>query len=184
MLLKAAAIKRGESILDVGCGTGTLLQSIAEEHCEVHLDGLDADPAILAIADNKLRAANISCNLVLGRSTNMPFEDATFDRVVSTLFFHHLVTTDKSATAAEIMRVLRPGGTLTIADWGRPTGPIQRFAFYQIQLLDGFASTRGHVTGELITLLSDAGFQAVDEFAYLRTVFGTMRFIRAMKRSS
>ncbi|HNP64480.1 MAG TPA: methyltransferase domain-containing protein [Woeseiaceae bacterium] len=181
ILLKTAAIKRGESILDVGCGTGTLLQSIAEQQSAVQLTGLDADPAILAIADRKLSAANISYNLVLGRSTDMAFDDETFDRVVSTLFFHHLVTAEKRATVAEIARVLRPGGAAHIADWGRPTGPLQRLAFYQIQLLDGFASTRDHVAGKLTSLFSEAGFQEVEEFAHLRTVFGTLRFISAVK---
>lgn len=114
----------------------------------------------------------------------MGFDDATFDRVVSTLFIHHLITADKQATIAEIARVLKPGGAAHVADWGRPTGPIQRLAFYQIQLLDGFASTRGHVIGELTSLFCEAGIQSVDEIAYLRTIFGTLRFIRSVKQAT
>jgi SAM-dependent methyltransferase len=114
----------------------------------------------------------------------MSFDDATFDRIVSSLFFHHLVTADKKATIAEIARVLKPGGAVVVADWGRPTGPIQRLAFYQIQLLDGFASTRGHVAGELTSLFREAGFQAVQETGYLRTMFGTLRFLRGVKRTT
>ena len=183
MLVDAAAIERGDYVLDVGCGTGTLLQVIADKESAVQLTGLDADAGILAIADRKLAAAGTACNLVLGRSTDMGFDDDTFDRVVSTLFFHHLVTADKQATVAEIARVLKPGGAAHVADWGRPTGPIQRLAFYQIQLLDGFVSTRGHVTGELTSLFCEAGFQSVEEVTHLLTVFGTLRFIRAIKRT-
>ena len=184
MLLDAVAIKPGESVLDVGCGTGTLLQAIADRESSVQLTGLDADPGILAIARRKLDAAGTHCDLVPGRSTDMGFPDGSFDRVLSTLFFHHLVSADKQATIAEIARVLKPGCSVQVADWGRPTGPIQRLAFYQIQLLDGFASTRGHVTGELTSLFRSAGFRAVEEIACLRTVFGTLRFIRAENSAS
>jgi ubiquinone/menaquinone biosynthesis C-methylase UbiE len=184
MLVDAAAIKRGDSVLDVGCGTGTLLQAIADKESAVQLTGLDADADILAIANRKLAAAGTAGKLVLGRSTNMSFDDATFDRIVSSLFFHHLVTADKKATIAEIARVLKPEGAVVVADWGRPTGPVQRLAFYQIQLLDGFASTRGHVAGELTSLFREAGFQAVQETGYLRTMFGTLRFLRGVKRTT
>jgi hypothetical protein len=57
-------------------------------------------------------------------------------------------------------------------------------ALYQIQLLDGFASTRGHVTGELTSLFREAGFQAVQDTGYLRTMFGTLRFLRGVKRTT
>ena len=122
MLLDAVAIKPGESVLDVGCGTGTLLQAIADRESSVQLTGLDADPGILAIARRKLDAAGTHCDLVPGRSTDMAFPDGSFDRVLSTLFFHHLVSADKQATIAEIARVLKPGCSVHVADWGRPTG--------------------------------------------------------------
>lgn len=181
MLLDAASIKNGESVLDIGCGTGTLLMTIADRAPAAKLTGLDADPNILAIADRKLRVKRIDSELVEGRSTDTPFADATFDHVVSTLFFHHLAPADRQATISEIHRVLRPGGSVHVADWGRPTGTFQRLAFYPIQLLDGFATTDEHVQGKLTTRFGDGGFDDVNEIDYLQTMFGTLHLIRATK---
>ena len=180
-LVDAAAIQNGESVLDVGCGTGTLLREIVRRESLALVTGLDADPAILEIAQRKLANADTAGQLVQGYSTEMPFADDTFDHVVSTLFFHHLRREDKRCTIEEIMRVLRPGGSVQIADWGQPTGLLQRLAFYQIQVLDGFETTRDHVSGVLTTLFRETGFCRVTETAYLRTIFGTLRFLQAAK---
>ena len=180
-LVDAASIENGESVLDVGCGTGTLLREIVRRGSLARVTGLDADPAILEIAQRKLANADTACELVQGYSTEMPFADDTFDHVVSTLFFHHLRREDKRCTIEEIMRVLRPGGSVQIADWGQPTGLLQRLAFYQIQVLDGFETTRDHVSGVLTTLFRETGFYRVTETSYLRTVFGTLRFLQAAK---
>ncbi len=53
-LLDAASVESGESVLDVGCGTGTLLREIARREPSASVTGLDADPAILEIANRKL----------------------------------------------------------------------------------------------------------------------------------
>ena len=180
-LVDAASIESGESVLDVGSGTGTLLQEIVRREPSALVTGLDAAPAILDIASRKLAGAGIVCKLVQGFSTEMPFADDTFDHVVSTLFFHHLKRDDKRITIEEIIRVLRPGGSVHIADWGQPTGIMQRLAFYQIQVFDGFATTRDHVTGVLPKLFRECGFGQVTETDYLRTVFGTLRFLQATK---
>lgn len=79
------------------------------------------------------------------------------------------------------MRVLRPGGAVHIADWGQPTGLLQRLAFYQIQVFDGFENTRNHVSGMLPTHIREGGFVRVTETTYLRTIFGTLRFLQAVK---
>ncbi len=183
-LIDAASIESGESVLDVGCGTGTLLQEIARREPSARVTGIDADPAILEIASRKLANVGAACELVRGNATEMPFADDTFDHVVSTLFFHHLRPADKRITIEEIMRVLRPGGSANIADWGQPTGLLQRLAFYQIQVLDGFENTCDHVSGMLATHFRESGFGQVTETAYLRTVFGTLRFLQAAKSTS
>ena len=181
MLLDAASIQDNESVLDIGCGTGTLLSAISNRAPAATLTGLDADSNILAIANRKLRAKRIDCELVEGRSTDLPFADASFEHIVSTLFFHHLAPADKQATICEIHRVLCSGGSVHVADWGRPTGALQRLAFYPVQLLDGFATTDEHVEGKLTTRFAEGGFDDVNEIDYLQTMFGTLRLIRATK---
>jgi ubiquinone/menaquinone biosynthesis C-methylase UbiE len=180
-LLDDASASDNDAVLDVGCGTGTLLREIARRAPSARLTGLDADPAILEIAQQKLSQTQAPCELILGSSTDMPFADGAFDHVISSLFFHHLSGDDKQTTLGEMARVLRPGGSLHVADWGRPTGPIQRFAFYLVQLLDGFETTQEHTIDRLSKRIVDAGFAEVIEIAPIRTMLGTLRLFRARK---
>ena len=177
LLVEDALIGDNSVVLDVGCGTGTLLREIARRAPS----GLDADPAILEIAHRKLRQTQAPCELIQGSSTDMPFADGAFDHVVSSLFFHHLSAADKQTTLGEMVRVLRPGGSLHIADWGRPTGPVQRSAFYLVQLLDGFETTQEHTIDRLSKRMVDAGLTDVTEIAQVRTILGTLRLFRAGK---
>ena len=74
--------------------------------------GIDADPEALDRARAKASATGTTVELVEGPSSGLPFPDASFDRVVSSLLFHHLSLDDKRATLAEARRVLRlDGGT-------------------------------------------------------------------------
>ena len=171
LLLDAAGIDAGETVLDLGCGTGTLLKAITARQPSARLTGLDADPAILKIAAAKLTG---KVELVQGFSGEMPFRDDSFDHVVSTLFFHHLAPGEKRRTASEIARVLRPGGALHVADWGPPGGMLQRLAFLQVQCLDGFSTTRDHVSGAFLDAFSGPGFSSVEPVADLRTMLGTL----------
>ena len=80
-------------------------------------------------------------------------------------------------------RVLRPGGELHIADWGKPHDPLMRVAFLGVQLLDGFATTRDHVAGRLPQLVSESGFDEVSELGRWRTFYGSLWFLRGVKRA-
>lgn len=183
LLLDSMSIANGERLLDIGCGTGTLLNAISRAAPAAEIFGLDADPAILKIAARKMHAKNFTAQLVEGRSTAIPFGEGYFDHVVSTLFFHHLLPKDKQRTLEELFRVLRPGGMVHIVDWGKPTSIYQRFGFLLVQLLDGFATTREHLSNHMLDRLHNAGFKDICELSYLRTVCGTLRFYRARKSS-
>ena len=181
-LIRQAGLQSGQQVLDVGCGTGTL-ELMALASCKgVSVAGLDADPAILAIARRKAARTGHSPRFELGLSTALPYPDGRFDRVLSSLLFHHLRPDDKAATAREMLRVLRAGGELHVADWGRAAGPISRLAFVAVQLLDGFETTRDAVAGRLPGLLTQAGFSNVSETRRLFTAFGVLSLYRATKR--
>lgn len=183
VLLRQAGIQEGQRILDLGCGTGTLAILIKRAHPKVKVVGLDADPEVLNIARTKLEAARIEAQLDQGLASALPYASGSFDRILSSLFFHHLSTEVKQQAVHEAFRVLRPGGELHIADWGKPTNPAMRLAFVVVQLLDGFATTADNMKGLLPDFLRLAGFESVETTECYSTPLGMLSLYRARKPS-
>jgi len=182
LLLAQAGIAPAHRVLDLGCGTGTLTLFAVAAQPEAEFLGVDADPEILARARRKLggrQAGRVLLNLA--SATKLPFADGVFDRVLSTLMFHHLDPDGKRAALSDCLRVLRPGGELHVADWGRPHGTGMRLLFLAVQLLDGFATTRDSVFGTLPQSIAQAGFRQVRQHARLRTLFGTLALYSARR---
>ena len=115
-MIALARLRDGLRVLDVGCGTGNLLRTTGRRWPKVELTGMDPDPKALARARRKIRRAGLDVRLDRGFAQNLPYPDDSFDRVLSSLMLHHLDTTSKDALLAEVRRVLRPDGTLVLAD--------------------------------------------------------------------
>ena len=115
-----AQLGLGQRMLDLGCGTGTLVLMARRRHPDTTVVGVDGDPTILGIARRKAQRAGIPVQLDEGMAYALPYADRSFDAVVSTLTFHHLAPDQQERTLAEVRRVLRPGGRLVIADLSRP----------------------------------------------------------------
>ena len=180
-LITQARFAPGHQVLDLAAGTGTLAIWIKQHLPLLEVTGVDGDPAILAIASEKAKKATVDVHFDHALSHSLPYRTDHFDRVMSSLFFHHLSWEDKQRTAREVFRVLKPGGELHVADWGRPTNPLMRGLFLSIQLLDGFENTRDNVSGKLIELFEDAGFVQVSQLQSFSTLFGSMALYRAVK---
>ena len=105
-------------VLDVGSGTGTLTLLIAAARPHIRVTGVNGDPDVLRIAREKAGGAGVAVELVEGLATALPFADASFDRVTTSLVLHHLTRDHKALALREMHRVLRAGGELHIADWG------------------------------------------------------------------
>jgi ubiquinone/menaquinone biosynthesis C-methylase UbiE len=183
-LLEQAALQPGQRMLDLGCGTGTLAIMAKQAQPEAVLVGLDGDPEILERARAKARRAGVELQLDHGFSTELPYEDESFDLVLSTLFFHHLTGADKRRTAGEIVRVLRAGGELHVADFGRPADPLMRVLFGSVRLFDGLDQTRDNAAGALPAIFEQGGLEGAEETERLRTAFGTLALYRARRPSA
>lgn len=117
----------------------------------------------------------------MGLSNNLPYADASFDLILSSLFFHHLVPEDKRCTVAEIGRVLRPGGRLHVADWGKPSDPLMRVLSLGVRFGDGSEPTRDNLSGALPHVFEEGGLEGAAETGSLRTAGGTLAFYRALR---
>lgn len=180
-LITQAEFEPGQRVLDLACGTGTLAIWIKQHEPRADVTGVDADTRVLSMASRKAQKENIPIRLDRAMSHALPYPSANFDRVVSSLFFHHLPWADKERTARELFRVLKPGASLHVADWGRPANILMRGLFFLIQALDGFETTRDNVSGRLVPLFESAGFVEVSERRKFSTLFGTMALYRAVR---
>jgi len=179
-LRQQANVQPAHRVLDLGCGTATLTIAIKQAVPKATVQGLDGDAKILTIARDKARKAGVEIQLDEGLSYTLPYPDTVFDRVVSSLFFHHLTKENKLRTLREVRRVLKVGGELHIADWGKPHSSIMRVASMPVRWLDG-ATTADSYDGLLPCYLQEAGFVDVRAGEHYATMFGTLWLHQAKK---
>jgi ubiquinone/menaquinone biosynthesis C-methylase UbiE len=116
-LLDQAALKSGQHVLDIGCGTGTLAILLKRRFPRIEIIGLDPDPKALTRAKAKARRDGVFPQFELGFSDSLAYPAESFDHVFSSFMFHHLDSETKERTLREIRRVLRPGGQLHLLDF-------------------------------------------------------------------
>jgi ubiquinone/menaquinone biosynthesis C-methylase UbiE len=177
-LVEQASIEPGHRVLDLGSGTGTLTVMLKQAQPLAEVLGLDGDPEVLEIAGRKAAAAGLEVEFRQGMADAPPFEAGRFDRVVSSLVFHHLTTDQKQRALEQARRLLQPGGEIHIADWGKAQNLLMRVLFLGVQLLDGFETTKDNVQGRLPDLIRAAGFEGVEETHHEMTLLGTLSLYR------
>jgi ubiquinone/menaquinone biosynthesis C-methylase UbiE len=152
-IISLAGVQPGYSVLDIGCGTGTLAIA-ASRHVGAggSVYGIDPSPEMIARAARKAAKARVPVVFTRAAAEQIPIEDGRFDVVLSTLMLHHLPLKIREPCAQEIRRVLRPGGRLLVVDFGRPS---------QHGLLSHF-HRHGHVPGaDVVALLARARLRTV-----------------------
>ncbi len=175
-LIEQAALRAGQRVLDVGCGTGTLTILLKHLHPEVEVFGIDIDPHILALARAKVVQAQVLVTLEESSATALPFLNASFDAVFSSLMIHHLPTNDKRRLFVEVKRVLKPGGGFHIADFGAPQHLYARWLSPLMRRLEQVAD---NFDGKLPTMLRAAEFNEVRATTHFLTPFGTLTLLQA-----
>jgi len=180
-LLKQAEIRTGDRILDLACGTGTFAVMVKSRYPDVKVAGLDVDPRVLALAREKTQKAGVDVLFEAGVSVAMPYDSGVLDIVFSSLFFHHLNTVDKLLTMKDVLRVLKPGGTFHICDWGRPSNLFAKMMFNTVRALDGFSLTHDNAEGRLPFFIEKVGFIDVCTASHVETMLGTLDLITAKK---
>lgn len=175
-----------DTILDVGCGTGSLALLAARVEPQANITGLDPDPEILAVARQKdaesESAGRVRWLTGMGDDLVASVEAESMDGVMSSLVLHQCPMDVKRAILASMFTVLRPGGRLVIADFGLQRTPLMRLAFRFVQFADGKTDTQPNADGVLPELISAAGFVDVREADVVATINGTISIYTARKR--
>ncbi|EID14378.1 methyltransferase [Mycobacterium xenopi RIVM700367] len=176
-LIAQAELDGSQRVLEIGCGTGSVAVRAKHAHPGVELIGCDPDPRALARARRKAQGIS-GIRFDHGYAQQLPYADDEFDRVLSSMMLHHLPDDVKPKAAAEIFRVLRPGGRLHLVDIGG-----------EMTARDGLAARRmlrsRHIAGNLgdsiPRLLRAAGFDCREIATQRHRFVGRLNYYRATR---
>ena len=177
--------KEGETILDVGSGTGSLAIAVTADAPGCVFRGIDPDAAAVEIARRKAGLAGSTATFELGNFGGPNGTGEAVDKITSSLVLHQVPLAEKRRLLSAMFAGLRPGGQLFIADYGRQSTFAMRLAFRAtVQMLDGKTDTQPNADGILPILIEDAGFDKVSLLDGFDTVTGRIDIIRAAKPPS
>ena len=174
-------LREEQLVLDVGCGSGTLALMIKTSAASTNVVGVDIDKSIIEIAQEKTRRVGKDLSLQIGSATDLPYRDAAFDRVATSLAFHHLNREQKERALDEIKRVLAPGGKLILADFGPPSNFVMRTLTFVTGLMEDIED---NVKERIPEMLKRAGFFNVRRVGRHDTLMGTIVLLKAEKEAA
>lgn len=180
-LLRLFALKSGDRLLDVGCGSGDLLAMAAALEPGAILVGLDPDEDALELASHKIPGTIHAAELHQGVAEMLPFEDEAFDLVTVTRLLVSLEARTRAEVLAECWRVLRPGGRLLVADWQEEPEGLEALITWPWRLVceTFFPGSAG--TPTVAEAISIARFHPAEPRGRFRTVAGVMEILEAFK---
>ncbi len=170
-LISAANIEPVHHILDIGCGTGTLVVKLKRQYPSAQVVGIDPDPKVLRRARIKATRAAVSVQLDQGFADELPYKDESFDRVFSSFMFHHLNEQERENMLREVLRVLRRGGLFHLLDFVAANGSNGFFD----RLFQAHARMKDNKDAAILELMSRAGLTNAAKAKAGSMLFGLLR---------
>jgi ubiquinone/menaquinone biosynthesis C-methylase UbiE len=172
-LIAQAGLADSRRVLEIGCGTGNLIIRAKRDYPQSEAVGCDPDPRALERARRKTDAVRFE----QGYAERLPYADGEFDRVLSSMMLHHINGDAKTAAAAEIFRVLRPGGRLHLVDIGGEVADGGLAA----RLIRRNRHAAGNLGDAIPRLLRGAGFDCTEVASHRQRVVGQLTYYRATR---
>jgi len=182
-MLVELAPRDGETIVDLGSGTGTFAVMVMQAAPALRLVAVDPDPVVREIAEAKARRANALIEFVtaMGDASIDGLEPGSVDKVVNSLVLHQCPITAKKEILANAFRLLKPGGRLLISDFGAQRTWLMRLLFNLVRIADGYEDTRANKDGRIPQFITEAGFERVQELRITPTLTGSISLYSAWK---
>ena len=175
-LIEQARITSAQRILDIGCGTGTLAVQLKQERADVEVIGLDPDPKALRRAKAKATRARVSVQFDQGFADALPYASGSFDRVLSSLMFHHLEDETREKTLKEVLRVLKPAGSFHLLDFtGSHDSHDSGLHWHLARLFHSDDRLKDNSDARILELMRSAGFKNSEKVKEGKMLFGLLR---------
>jgi ubiquinone/menaquinone biosynthesis C-methylase UbiE len=176
-LIEQAELADNQRVLEIGCGTGNLTIRAKRAQPGAEVIGSDPDPLALKRAQRKAKQLN-GIRFEQGYAQRLPYQDGEFDRVLSSMMLHHLDSDAKPAAAAEIFRVLRPGGRLHLVDMG---GNMTADDGLAARLVRHSPHAAGNLGDAIPRLLRSAGFDCTELATERHRFVGRLTYFSATR---
>jgi ubiquinone/menaquinone biosynthesis C-methylase UbiE len=184
-LLEALDPKASETIVDIGAGTGSMAILVKQAAPGARVVAIDPDPETRAIAEAKAASAGVAVEFItaMGDDPAAGPGNGQADKAMMSLVLHQCPQSAKDGILQNAWRMLRPGGRLLIADYGKQRSVLMELLFNQVRALDGYENTRANKDGQIPVMMAQHGFERVEELNVTHTPTGSISLYSAWKPS-